>query len=229
MWLYTLPLSSRPVSLLLRPCLPLPVTMPSGWLRWGLGAAGGGLAHLCVSGCSWPHRSCPRSRGNHHRRSPGGGRAPGRTSAHPRHSSLQRGQRWPGWQWHRTGHPSLPQCPGRYGRPPGTTCSEEAWQCPGVGVLTLTGSYGTVAGTEAWGAHAAVRNEGDTQAVGVGVEGWGGHAATKPVGTTKGQCLPPEILPSPHRTATLPGYKEPYLVGPLRTGAGSVLLAPCSS
>lgn len=97
------------------------------------------------------------------------------------------------------------------------------------GVLTLTGSYGAVAGTEAWGAHAAVRNEGDTQAVGVGVEGWGGHAATKPAGTTRGQCLPPEILPSPHRTATLPGCKEPYLAGPLRTGAGSVLLAPCSS
>lgn len=131
MQLYPLLVSLHLVSPLPRPCLPLPITMPSGWVPRRLWAAGEGLAHLCVSDCSWPHHSCPRSHGSHHRRSPGGGRAPDHTSARPRHSSLQCRQRRPGWQWCPMGHPPLPRCPGRYGRPSGATHCLPTARSPG--------------------------------------------------------------------------------------------------
>lgn len=221
MWLYTLSLSLHPISLLPRPCLPLPVTVPSGQVPRGLQAAG--LAHLCVSGCSWPHRSCPCSRGSRRRRSPGGGRAPGHKSAHPRHSSLQRRQRWPGWRWCPTRHPPLPQCPGRYGRPPWhyplPACSEESWPCPGAGVLTLTGSHGAVAGAEAWGTHAAVGDKGDTQVVGVGVEGRRGHIAAKSGGTRRGDSAHSRRwCPLPTAPPQSLGARGPTWMGPPEPG-----------
>lgn len=118
-----------------------------------------------------------------------------------------------------TGHPPLPQCPGRYGRPPRCyplpVCSEESWQCLGVGVLTLTGSHGTVVGAEAWGAHAAVRDKGDVQVVGVGVEGRGGHVAAKPGGTTRGDTAHPRRgCPLPTAPPRSPSGRGPTSLSP---------------
>lgn len=155
-------------------------------------------AHLCASGCSWPRRCGPRSRGSRRRRSPGGCRAPGRTSARPRRSSLRHGRRVSGGGALRTPCPSPP---GGFGGRSHTG-----------GVLTLIGGHGTVAGAEARGAHAAVGDEGDAQEVGVGVEGRGHHVAAEPGGSSRRwHRSPPPPPPGGCRTPSrvLPGGAPP--------------------
>jgi len=97
--------------------------------------------------------------------------------------------------------------------------SEDSWQCPGTGVLTLTVGHSVVAGTEAWGTHAAVGDEGDTQKVGVRVEGRGGHIAAKPGGTTRGDTAPSQrCCTLPTALARSPGVRGPTWSGPPELG-----------
>lgn len=109
-----------------------------------------------------------------------------------------------------------------YGRPPGATPCLPAARSPRsawVGVLTLTGGHGAVAGAETQGTHTAVRDEGDTQVVGVGVEGRRGHIATKPGGTTRGETAHPRrCCPLPTTPPYSPGTRSPTWLGPPEPG-----------
>lgn len=203
-----------PFSPLPRPCLPLPIAMPSG--RGGCGLQAGGwptfVFQAAVGLIALVHAVMEAVANK------------AQVEAEPLVAQVlipgtalcSAGQRRPGWQWCPPGHP---QCPGRYGRPPWCyplpAHSKESWQCPGAGVLTLTGGHGAVAGTEAWGTHAAVGDEGDAQVVGVGVEGRGDHVAAKPVGTKRGntarpwrRCPLPTAPPQPLRAGG-PTWSDP--------------------
>lgn len=95
--------------------------------------------------------------------------------------------------------------PGRRagGRALRTPCPKSPAPGKVLGVLTLIGGHGTVAGAEAGCAHAAVGDEGDAQEVGVGVEGGGHHVAAEPGGTIPKRPLLP--LPQKLGCRILPG------------------------
>lgn len=116
--------------------------------------------------------------------------------------------------------------PGRRagGRALRTPCPKSPAPGKVLGVLTLIGGHGTVAGAEAGCAHAAVGDEGDAQEVGVGVEGGGHHVAAEPGGTIPKRPLSPP--PQKLGCRILPGS---YLAVPPRAGAGSAAPSPCSS